>query len=301
MLPSAFAPSAPTLPGTLERDAVRLADFLRGRRIVVLTGAGVSTESGIPDYRGPETRKRARNPVQYNAFVGDVAARERYWMRSTAGFPRFAQAQPGAAHRALAQMEASGAVTGIITQNVDRLHQRAGSANVVELHGSMADIRCLDCDARYDRPVFQRDLAERNPHVALASADRLAPDGDAEVEPTQPFVVPPCSACGGVLKPDVVFFGESVPKPKVAAAWNLYEQADALLVAGSSLAVYSGFRFVHRAMREGKPYAIATAGATRGDKGADVKVETPLGALLTQVVRHLSAAQPLEPKSAPIR
>ncbi len=301
MLPSAFVPATPTVPGTLERDARRLADFLRGRRVVVLTGAGVSTESGIPDYRGPETRQRARNPVQYNAFVGDAAARERYWMRSTAGFPRFAQAQPNSAHRALAQMEASGGVLGVITQNVDRLHHRAGSANVVELHGSMADIRCLSCEARYDRPAFQRALADRNPHVALASTDRLAPDGDAEIELSQPFVVPPCSACGGVLKPDVVFFGESVPKPKVEAAWHLYEQADALLVAGTSLAVYSGFRFVHRAMREQKPYAIATVGPTRGDEGATVKVETPLGILLTQVARHLSAAQPPESKSAPLR
>ncbi len=204
-------------------------------------------------------------------------------------FPRFAQARPNAAHRALAQLEAAGIVAGIITQNVDRLHQRAGSRTVVELHGSMADVRCLGCDARYDRPTFQRDLALRNPHVALATTDRLAPDGDAEIEPSQPFAVPPCAACGGVLKPDVVFFGESVPKSKVEAAWHLYEQADALLVAGSSLAVYSGFRFVHRAMREGTPYAIATAGPTRGDADAAVKVETPLGALLSRVERLTSA------------
>ncbi len=287
MLPSAFAPATPASPGELDRDARSLADFLIGRCVVVLTGAGMSTESGIPDYRGPETRRRARNPVQYNAFVGDAQARERYWMRSTAGFPRFAQAQPNAAHRALAQLEAAGVVSGIITQNVDRLHQRAGSQRVIELHGSMADVRCLGCEARYDRPAFQRTLARRNPHVALATPDRLAPDGDAEIEPSQPFVVPPCSACGGILKPDVVFFGESVPKPKVEAAWDLYERADALLVAGSSLAVYSGFRFVHRAMREGKPYAIATAGVTRGDVGAAVKAESPLGELLPRVADYV--------------
>jgi NAD-dependent SIR2 family protein deacetylase len=288
MLPSAFVP--PTLDSALlDADAARLADLLRGRRVAVLTGAGMSTESGIPDYRGPETRKRARNPVQYNAFVGDAGARERYWRRSTAGWPRFSQAAPNAAHVALARMEAAGALLGVITQNVDRLHQRAGSRHVVELHGSMADVRCLGCGARHDRAAFQRTLAERNPHTCTDAPARLAPDGDADVASDAPFHVPGCGACGGVLKPDVVFFGESVPPAQVEAAWALYDRCDVLLVAGSSLAVYSGFRFVHRAMRSGKPYAIATAGPTRGDVGAAVKTEHPLGMLLPRVASLLGA------------
>lgn len=282
MLPSAYVPPA-LAPALLDADALRLADLLRGRRVAVLTGAGVSTESGIPDYRGPETRRRARNPVQYNAFVGDAAARARYWRRSTAGWPHFSAAAPNAAHRALARMEAAGVVRGVITQNVDRLHQRAGSRRVVELHGSMAGVRCLGCGVRRDRAAFQAELAARNPDAQHDAPARLAPDGDAEVAEGAPFEVPGCARCGGVLKPDVVFFGESVPRATVEAAWALYGEADLLLVAGSSLAVYSGFRFVHRAMREGLPYAIATAGPTRGDGGAALKTEHPLGALLPRV------------------
>jgi NAD-dependent SIR2 family protein deacetylase len=285
----ALAPAAPQPPHVAEEQTQRLADLLRGRRVVVLSGAGMSTESGIPDYRGPETRKRARNPVQYNAFIGDVAARERYWMRSTAGWPRFSQARPNAAHRALAELERSGVVSGVITQNVDRLHQRAGSQHVVELHGSMAHVRCLGCRRRWDRAAFQARLSALNPAVAQATQGQLAPDGDAEVGAAEPFVVPSCAACGGTLKPDVVFFGESVPKAKVDAAWQLYDAADVVLVAGSSLAVYSGFRFVHRAMREGKPYGIVTVGETRGDERAHVKIEAQLGEVLPRLARLLGA------------
>jgi len=259
----------------------RLEALLRTRRTVVLSGAGCSTESGIPDYRGPETRRRARNPVQYRAFVTDATARSRYWARSAVGWLRVSEAHPNAGHRALARLEEASVVHGIITQNVDGLHQAAGSRNVIELHGSLADVCCLACGTLESRLHLQERLLACNPgwkaHPAV-----LAPDGDADLDfaASEAFAVPGCLQCGGVLKPNVVFFGENVPRIRVEAAWRLFSEADALLVVGSSLAVYSGYRFVRRAAREAMPVAIINLGPTRGDDLAQVRLEGRLGEVL---------------------
>lgn len=271
-----------------------LANMLRGQRTMVLTGAGLSTDSGIPDYRGPETRHRARNPIPYNAFVaqGDegAAARQRYWARASRGWPRFAAASPNANHAALARWETSGGVAGLVTQNVDGLHQRAGSRRVVELHGSLYDVRCLGCDYRTDRDAVQRALLAMNPGFDRHLLVEITPDGDAEIDPAviASFRAPTCPYCGSALKPDVVFFGESVPPRTAEAAWSVYNEADVLLVAGSSLAVYSGLRFVHRAAKDGKPVAIVTLGETRGDACCAVKVDAPLAAVLPALADRLA-------------
>lgn len=268
-----------------------LVAHLRGRRIVVLTGAGCSTESGIPDYRGPETRRRARNPIRYRAFTHDPEARRRYWARSAVGWPRIAGARPNAAHEALARMEAAGLVCGVITQNVDGLHEAAGSRRVVALHGALARVRCLGCGDVEPRDRFQRRLHRHNPG-GLARAAEIAPDGDAELDAgaERAFVVPGCLRCGGVLKPDVVFFGENVPRERVAEAWRLFDEADALLVAGSSLAVYSGYRFVREAARRSMPVAIVNLGPTRGDAHATVRLEARLGEALPRLAATLTEA-----------
>jgi NAD+-dependent protein deacetylase sirtuin 4 len=258
-----------------------IAALLRGRRAAALTGAGISTESGIPDYRGPLTRARARNPIQHGQFVRDAAARRRYWARSVIGWPRVAAAGPNAAHAALAAMERAGAVTGVVTQNVDRLHARAGSLRVVELHGRLSDVACLDCGEREARADLQERLLALNPDFASRSAD-MAPDGDADLPAAlvDAFLVAGCCACGGVLKPDVVFFGGSVPRDVVDAAYALVDAAEALLVVGSSLEVYSGFRFVRRAAERGIPVAIVNLGPTRGDPLAAARWDERAGAAL---------------------
>lgn len=269
-------------------DFRTLAALMRGRRTVVLSGAGCSTESGIPDYRGPKTRQKARNPVQYRAFVTDATARSHYWARSAIGWERFSGAQPNAGHRALARLEAAGHVAGVITQNVDRLHHEAGSRRVVELHGALGEVRCLDCTTMEARVSLQRRMQALNPGWLDRSVE-IAPDGDAEVpqRETQAFAVPGCRRCGGVLKPNVVFFGENVPADRVEAAWALYDEADVLLVVGSSLAVYSGYRFALRAAREDKPLAIVNLGATRADGAATVRVDAPLGQVLPRLADAL--------------
>ena len=272
-----------------------LAYLLRGQRVVVLTGAGCSTESGIPDYRGPTTRRKARNPIRYRAFVGEAAARQRYWARSALGWPRFKQARPNDGHRALARLEATGLVRGVITQNVDRLHHAAGSERVVELHGALAEVRCLGCERVEDRDAMQERMLALNPGWE-ARAVEVAPDGDAELPPeaTRAFRVPGCVACGGVLKPHIVFFGENVPSETVDEAWRLFDACDALLVVGSSLTVYSGYRFVRRAAERRLPVAIVNLGATRGDAEAWLRVEGRSGAVLPALVDALygsSAAQ----------
>jgi NAD+-dependent protein deacetylase sirtuin 4 len=266
-----------------------LAAVLSGRRFAVLTGAGISTESGIPDYRGPETRKRARAPIQYNAFLGDAGARQRYWARAAVGWGRVSAARPNAGHRALARLEQAGLVSGVITQNVDGLHQQAGSRRVVELHGALARVCCLGCGDRVGRSHVQDRLGALNPGWSARPAE-VAPDGDAELDAAtlRGFVVPACERCGGVLKPDVVFFGECVPAETVAAAWQVFEAGEALLVAGSSLAVFSGYRFVLRASQTGRPVALATLGETRGDALAAVKIEAPLGQVLPALAERLT-------------
>lgn len=258
-----------------------LVEILQARRIVVLSGAGCSTESGIPDYRGPETRRRARNPIQYREFMRDATTRTRYWARSAIGWPRFSAAQPNEGHRALARLEAAGLVQGVITQNVDRLHQAAGSRRVVELHGALGEVRCLDCEGIEPRERLQTRIATLNPGWSVQHVE-MAPDGDAELaaEAAQVFQVPGCVQCEGTLKPNVVFFGENVPRERVEAAWALLDEADALLVVGSSLAVYSGYRFVLQAAKEQMPVAIVNLGPTRGDHLAQVRVDGRLGEVL---------------------
>ena len=275
-----------------------LLELVRDRRIVTLVGAGCSTESGIPDYRGPESIRRPRRPIQYREFVDSAATRARYWSRSMVGWPRIGAATPNAGHRALAQMERGGSVRGLITQNVDGLHHAAGNRRVVELHGSLAHVRCLECGDRSGRAAYQERLKEANAEWAERFLVRsgpgdaeAAPDGDAELplEAMAAFRVPSCAACGGVLKPDVVFFGENVPAETVARAWELYQEAEVLLVVGSSLTVYSGRRFIYRAQKEGVPIAIVNLGPTRADDVAAVKVEGRLGEVLPEVADWLEA------------
>lgn len=265
-----------------------LVDLLRGRRVAVLTGAGCSTESGIPDYRGPETRAKARNPIEYRAFVGDPAARRRYWSRSLVGWPRLCEAQPNAAHRALAALERAGLVHGLVTQNVDRLHSRAGS-RPIELHGALAEVRCLGCGEVTARDALQRRLVADNPEAARLVAMDVAPDGDAQLAlAPDAFVVPSCLACGGVLKPDVVFFGENVPPARVRAAEALVDAAEAFVVVGSSLAVYSGLRFVRRAAARGIPCALVNLGPPeRGGEHFALHVDAPAGPVLDALAARL--------------
>ncbi len=263
----------------------RLSQWLLGRRTFVLTGAGISTESGIPDYRGPSTKHRPRRPVQHREFVNEPHARARYWARSALGWPRFRAFEPNAAHAALARLEAGGAVHGLVTQNVDRLHTKAGSRRVLELHGSLYQVRCLSCGSSESRDGLQTRLLAANPGIVSWSFE-LAPDGDADLpaEALEGFTVPPCLRCGGVLKPDVVFFGDNVPAPRVAEAFALLEACDAVLVVGSSLHVWSGYRFVRAAAEAGKPIAIVNLGETRGDVHATLKVDARAGDVLPALV-----------------
>lgn len=281
------APLERQLPSAEDVDT--LAALLRGRRLVVLTGAGCSTESGIPDYRGPGTRARARNPIQHREFLTSSEVRTRYWARSLLGWPRFSLARPNAAHQALAALERDGQVLGLITQNVDRLHQAAGSQRVIELHGALARVRCLDCEAIESRMEVQERLLALNPGFAERPVE-ARPDGDAElpVEAVRAFQVVGCASCGGTLKPDVVFFGDNVPPPTVEAAFALLEEGDALLVVGSSLAVYSGFRFLQRAADRHMPIGLINIGECRGGELVDVRVEARAGEVLPRLVSALA-------------
>jgi NAD-dependent SIR2 family protein deacetylase len=269
----------------------QLATLLRGKKVVALTGAGISTESGIPDYRGPETRRRARSPIRFQEYAASHAGRARYWARSMIGWPRMAGALPNAGHRALAALELSGVLSGVVTQNVDRLHRAAGSQRVVELHGALAEVRCLGCGKTEARDRLQTRLESLNPGLSTASAE-LAPDGDAELaaELLVGFSVPSCEHCGGVLKPNVVFFGEGVPRETVDTAYAMVDAADALLVLGSSLAVFSGFRFVKRAHESGRAIGVMNVGETRADALANVRVEGRIGELLPRLAEALVGA-----------
>lgn len=262
--------------------------------MVVLTGAGCSTESGIPDYRSPGGAWTKHKPIYFSSFVKSAEVRRFYWARSYRGWPRFERARPNDAHRALAQLEAQGRVHQLITQNVDDLHQEAGSRAVVQLHGRNRLVVCLDCRGEFPRAEMQERLAERNAQwIAAAKWDRLqadeadfAPDGDAEVanDVVGGFQVPECIRCGGVLKPAVVFFGESVPVEKVTYSMMRVDEADAMLVVGSSLTVWSGYRFVKRAAERQLPIAIVNIGPTRGDALATLKIEERCGAVLPRVL-----------------
>jgi NAD+-dependent protein deacetylase sirtuin 4 len=259
-----------------------LKQAVSGRRVALLTGAGCSTESGIPDYRGEGTARRARNPIQIREFLASHAGRQRYWARSVVGWPRFSACVPNRAHAATAELERAGQLTGVITQNVDRLHQRAGSTRVVELHGALEEVECLSCGRLEHRGALQTRLLERNPGFFGERAD-MAPDGDAELdaERVAQFRVVGCLNCGGVLKPRVVFFGESVPKERVDAAFAIHDESDALLVVGSSLTVFSGYRFVRRAIEQNKPVFVVNVGETRADPVATLRVPGLAGDVLT--------------------
>ncbi len=252
-----------------------MADLLaeiRGGRVVALTGAGLSTDSGIPDYRGPGAA--VRMPMTFQEFVASSDAQRRYWARAHVGWSRMGSAEPNEGHRALARMEASGHVSFLITQNVDGLHERAGQQRMVALHGRISEVVCLDCGGRTDRQAMQRRLHDTNPgwleqHTTVAAR----PDGDVDLEETARFVVPTCDLCDGRLKPHVVFFGENVPRARVEQCYAEIDAADALIVAGSSLTVMSGLRFVRYAAKAGQPVVIVNRGTTRGDDLATVKID----------------------------
>jgi len=256
-------------------DRRALEDFVtRHKRLFVLTGAGCSTNSGIPDYRDRQGNWKRTQPVTYQAFMGAEGTRQRYWARSLIGWRRFGQALPNAAHHALARLEAAGRCELLLTQNVDRLHQSAGSRQVIDLHGRLDLVRCMGCGVKTSRADFQQELAGANAGWLALDAE-IAPDGDADLENADfsSFDVPPCRSCGGILKPDVVFFGETVLPEVVDQAQHHLAQADAMLIVGSSLMVYSGFRFVQAAASKGTPIAAVNLGRTRADDLFALKVE----------------------------
>lgn len=269
-------------------DVVRA---LRSRSVTALTGAGMSTDSGIPDYRGPGSPPR--NPMTYQQFVSDPAMRRHYWARNHVGWRRVDDVVPNAGHTALARLEDAGVLRGVITQNVDRLHTRAGSRDVVELHGTYASVVCLSCGDVSSRAELAMRLTALNPGFAdvteVADAE-IAPDADAVVASTEGFRVAECLVCEGVLKPDIVFFGENVPKPRVARAYATVDAAEVLLVAGSSLTVMSGLRFVRHAARTGRPVVIVNRGWTRGDELATLKLDAGCSQVLTTVADRLAGA-----------
>lgn len=281
--------------GESESGVEALADLVAGRRVAVLTGAGCSTESGIPDYRG-NGHPPVRSPIQHDAFVRRAEVRQRYWARATLGWERFCRARPNPAHSALAAMEGAGMLSGIITQNVDRLHHAAGSQRVIELHGALAEVICLACGAPERRTDVQRRLLAANPGW-LRLATVVAPDGDAELSAAEEggFRIVYCLSCDGALMPNVVFFGGSVPAFKVAAAWELLAEAEVLLVVGSSLAVYSGWRFVRGAADRGLPIALVNLGQTRADDLSQLRVSAPAGLFLPRVAARLGLSVGLSP------
>jgi NAD-dependent SIR2 family protein deacetylase len=275
-------------------DLERLAAFVRGTdRLVVLTGAGCSTESGIPDYRSPGGLWTNHKPIFYADFVRSATARQRYWARSMAGWNSFHRAAPNPAHIALARLEALGRVQYLITQNVDRLHQAAGSRNVLELHGNNDAVVCLGCGHEMTRQAMQRALQALNP-TWNARPVAVAPDGDAQLdtEAFAAFEVPGCPVCGGLLKPDVVFFGESVPLVRVGQATAQVAACDGLMVVGSSLTVWSGYRFAHQAVTAGKPLALVNIGPTRADPIATLKIEQRVGEFLPHLLDHMGPRVP---------
>ncbi|MBV6758278.1 MULTISPECIES: NAD-dependent protein deacetylase [Rhodococcus] len=268
-----------------------LIDVLGGRRLCVITGAGISTDSGIPDYRGPDSPPR--NPMTYQQFTGDPDFRRHYWARNHLGWRHMDAARPNTGHRALAGLERAGVACAVVTQNVDLLHTKAGSRRVIDLHGTYAQVRCLTCNALISRATLADRLERANPGfaetVAAAQGVEIAPDADAVVTSTEHFRMVDCEACGGMLKPDIVYFGESVPKPRVAAAYDVVDEAEALLVAGSSLTVMSGLRFVRHAAKRGIPIAIVNRGATRGDEFATLTVHAGCSEALTALLDASSA------------
>jgi NAD-dependent SIR2 family protein deacetylase len=273
-----------TVPAPADLDV--LAELVRGGDVVVLSGAGISTESGIPDYRGLSGAfQRNHTPMTYQAFTRDPMARRRYWARSYLGWRMMARAEPNDGHLAVARLQSAGLVDEIITQNVDRLHQAGGAQKVIELHGTLDRVICLGCGELSERLELDDRLRAANPHFR-GEVDTVNPDGDVDLPEAQlaGFALVDCVSCGGVLKPDVVFFGENVPGDRVIECYDAVDKARLLLVLGSSLTVYSGRRFVVRATKAGIPVAIVNQGPTRSDECAAVRLETPLGPTLTELV-----------------
>jgi NAD-dependent SIR2 family protein deacetylase len=273
----------------------RLVEVFSQGNVAVLSGAGLSTESGIPDYRGPSGQaRRTGQPMTYQAFTGSDGARQRYWARSHLGWRHVTGAAPNDGHRAVAALEQAGLVSGIITQNVDGLHQAAGAVSVTELHGSLHRVVCLSCWARSSREELDTRLCLANPKwtaAAVGQEPAVNPDGDVALEETSGFTVVDCLACGGLLKPDVVFFGENVPKPRVESCFSLVAASSALVVLGSSLTVMSGLRYVRHASSLGIPVVIVNQGTTRGDSLASARLDAPLGRTLTALARELGLAE----------
>lgn len=294
-----WTPTADLPPGTT--DPGPLVDLLGRGGVLVLSGAGISTESGIPDYRGEGGSLSRHTPMTYQDFTGSARARRRYWARSHLGWRTFGRALPNAGHRAVAAFGRHGLLSGVITQNVDGLHQAAGAEDVVELHGSLARVVCLSCGAFCPRVELARRLEEANAGFAPVAAG-VNPDGDADLTDEQigDFRVVPCARCGGILKPDVVFFGESVPPPRVAHCRALVEGANSLLVLGSSLTVMSGLRFVRQAAQAGKPVLIVNRDPTRGDGHALTRIALPLGTALTAVADRVGVALDDRPRPSPV-
>jgi NAD-dependent SIR2 family protein deacetylase len=288
----------------------RAVGALAGRRIAVLTGAGISTDSGIPDYRGQGAPRRT--PMSAQTFLSDERARRRYWVGSHLGWRAFAASRPNEGHAALAALEAAGIANGVITQNVDGLHLQAGSGRVVELHGTMRRVLCTRCGQVFDRRDIGARVEADNPWITVPENVELGPDGDVLPASSEGFVVPDCTVCGGVLKPDVVFFGEYIPAERFREAAQLVKSAEALLVAGSSLVVNSGIRLVERARRKGMPVVIVNRGETRADRWANVKLDagtTPVLAALAEALgqgaepgrRHDEARPPSSARTTPGR
>jgi NAD-dependent SIR2 family protein deacetylase len=270
-----------------------LAALLDAGDVLVLTGAGISTDSGIPDYRGPTGALRRHAPMTYQAFVGDPVARRRYWARSYLGWAQIALAEPNAGHHAVAALQRAGALHGVVTQNVDGLHQAAGATDVVELHGGLDRTVCLDCGDRRSRGQLDARLRELNADFA-AQAETINPDGDVDIadDALTGFILADCLACGcGRLKPDVVFFGENVPVERVRHTFDLVAQARSMLVLGSSLTVFSGYRFVRAAHRSGLPVAIVNQGPTRADDLAAIRIDAPIADVLGHLPRRVTDAR----------
>lgn len=282
--------AAPTADPVPDVGLDALADLLVDGECVVLSGAGLSTDSGIPDYRGATGSLRRHTPMTYQTFTRDPRGRHRYWARSFVGWRQIREARPNDGHRAVGELQAAGVLGGVITQNVDGLHQAGGAADVVELHGGLDRTVCLNCGDVASRAALDERLQEANPHFGPRT-DEINPDGDAELpdEALDGFIMVGCVVCGsGPLKPDVVFFGETVPRDRVERCFGLVEAAGSLLVLGSSLTVMSGYRFVLRAAKLGIPVGIVTVGPTRGDAKADVRVDAPLGVVLPALAARLA-------------
>lgn len=293
-----FASLPPVRGAEPDQDELQVLGAIRGVlagiRFALLTGAGLSTDSGIPDYRGPGAAPRV--PMTYQEFIGSPENRQRYWARNHIGWSHLRRADPNDGHTAVAQLEQRGLLTGLITQNVDRLHEDAGSVNVVDLHGRFDQVLCLACGRRFSRTLLAGVLEELNPdfleQALAAGAVEMAPDADATVEDShliRSFVVAHCPACGGTLKPDFVYFGENVPKDRVERSYAMVDAASALVVAGSSLTVMSGLRFVRHAAKQEKPVVIINRGITRGDDLATIKLEAGVSESLTWLAAELPA------------